>query len=107
MAHAGTDAFDEEACCAYCDGCGNTADRSTTTATTGSHSSPAGIAHAAASPVPAAPRAVPAWVVVADHLAVRGDEVLHLEGSPPTFWFADPDENGLIYRQENAGRKDS
>lgn len=28
------------------------------------------------------------------------DEVLHLEGAPPMFSFADPDGNGLVYMEE-------
>jgi hypothetical protein len=28
------------------------------------------------------------------------DEVLHMDGSPPLFFFADPDGNGLVHLQE-------
>jgi catechol 2,3-dioxygenase-like lactoylglutathione lyase family enzyme len=28
------------------------------------------------------------------------DEVLHLDGNPPMFFFADPDGNGLVYLEE-------
>ena len=31
---------------------------------------------------------------------LHNDEVLHLEGAPPMFHFADPDGNGLVYLQE-------
>ena len=31
------------------------------------------------------------------------DEVLHLDGYPPMFFFADPDGNGLVYLQEPDG----
>lgn len=36
---------------------------------------------------------------------LHNDEVLHLEGAPPMFYFADPDGNGLVYLEEtgNAG----
>jgi catechol 2,3-dioxygenase-like lactoylglutathione lyase family enzyme len=33
---------------------------------------------------------------------LHNDEVLHLEGSPPMFFFADPDGNGLVYLEEEA-----
>lgn len=31
---------------------------------------------------------------------LHNDEVIHLDGSPPMFFFADPDGNGLVYLQE-------
>jgi catechol 2,3-dioxygenase-like lactoylglutathione lyase family enzyme len=31
---------------------------------------------------------------------LHNDEVLHLDGYPPMFFFADPDGNGLVYLQE-------
>src|SRR3712207_4662933 len=31
---------------------------------------------------------------------LHNDEVLHLDGAPPMFHFADPDGNGLVYLQE-------
>jgi hypothetical protein len=31
------------------------------------------------------------------------DEVVHLDGSPPMFFFADPDGNGLVYLEEEPG----
>ncbi len=34
---------------------------------------------------------------------LHNDEVLHLDGSPPMFFFADPDGNGLVYLQEPDG----
>jgi catechol 2,3-dioxygenase-like lactoylglutathione lyase family enzyme len=34
---------------------------------------------------------------------LHNDEVLHLDGSPPMFFFADPDGNGLVYMQEPDG----
>jgi catechol 2,3-dioxygenase-like lactoylglutathione lyase family enzyme len=33
---------------------------------------------------------------------LHNDEVLHLEGAPPMFFFADPDDNGLVYLEEEA-----
>jgi catechol 2,3-dioxygenase-like lactoylglutathione lyase family enzyme len=45
----------------------------------------------------------------AAHARVRGagvtlhnDQVLHLSGAPPMFYFADPDGNGLVYLEEAA-----
>jgi catechol 2,3-dioxygenase-like lactoylglutathione lyase family enzyme len=35
-------------------------------------------------------------------VTLHNDEVLHLEGSPPMFFFADPDGNGLVYLEEEA-----
>ena len=34
---------------------------------------------------------------------LHNDEVLHLDGSPPMFFFADPDGNGLVYLQDTDG----
>jgi catechol 2,3-dioxygenase-like lactoylglutathione lyase family enzyme len=34
---------------------------------------------------------------------LHNDEVLHLDGAPPMFFFADPDGNGLVYLQEHEG----
>jgi catechol 2,3-dioxygenase-like lactoylglutathione lyase family enzyme len=34
---------------------------------------------------------------------LHNDEVLHLDGAPPMFFFADPDGNGLVYLQEEDG----
>lgn len=31
---------------------------------------------------------------------LHNDAVLHLDGAPPMFFFADPDGNGLVYMQE-------
>jgi catechol 2,3-dioxygenase-like lactoylglutathione lyase family enzyme len=31
---------------------------------------------------------------------LHNDEVLHLDGAPPMFFFADPDGNGLVYLQD-------
>jgi len=33
---------------------------------------------------------------------VHNDEVVLLEGSPPMFFFADPDGNGLVYLEEES-----
>jgi catechol 2,3-dioxygenase-like lactoylglutathione lyase family enzyme len=33
---------------------------------------------------------------------LHNDEVLHLDGAPPMFFFADPDDNGLVYMEEEA-----
>jgi len=43
-----------------------------------------------------------------DRLAAAGatlhnDEVLHLEGTPPMFSFADQDGNGLVYIEDRPG----
>jgi catechol 2,3-dioxygenase-like lactoylglutathione lyase family enzyme len=32
---------------------------------------------------------------------LHNDAVLHLDGAPPMFFFADPDGNGLVYLQES------
>jgi catechol 2,3-dioxygenase-like lactoylglutathione lyase family enzyme len=34
---------------------------------------------------------------------LHNDEVLHLDGAPPMFYFADPDGNGLVYLEEEPG----
>jgi catechol 2,3-dioxygenase-like lactoylglutathione lyase family enzyme len=34
---------------------------------------------------------------------LHNDEVVHLDGSPPMFFFADPDGNGLVYLEEEDG----
>ena len=34
---------------------------------------------------------------------LRNDEVVHLDGYPPMFFFADPDGNGLVYLEEEPG----
>lgn len=31
---------------------------------------------------------------------LHNDQVLHLDGAPPMFFFADPDGNGLVYMEE-------
>ena len=31
---------------------------------------------------------------------LHNDDVVHLDGSPPMFFFSDPDGNGLVYLQE-------
>src|ERR1700753_1374152 len=31
---------------------------------------------------------------------LHNDEIVHLDGSPPMFFFADPDGNGLVYLEE-------
>lgn len=33
---------------------------------------------------------------------LHNDEVLHLDGAPPMFYFGDPDGNGLVYLEEEA-----
>jgi catechol 2,3-dioxygenase-like lactoylglutathione lyase family enzyme len=33
-------------------------------------------------------------------VTLHNDEVLHLDGAPPMFFFADPDGNGLVYLEE-------
>ena len=37
---------------------------------------------------------------------LHNDEVIHLEGNPPMFFFADPDGNGLVYLEESPGGAD-
>jgi len=39
-------------------------------------------------------------IPVAVRLGTTSDEVIHLDGSPPMFFFADPDGNGLVYLEE-------
>jgi catechol 2,3-dioxygenase-like lactoylglutathione lyase family enzyme len=34
---------------------------------------------------------------------LHNEEVLHLNGQPPMFFFADPDGNGLVYLEEEPG----
>lgn len=34
---------------------------------------------------------------------LHNDEVVHLDGAPPMFFFADPDGNGLVYLEEPPG----
>ena len=34
---------------------------------------------------------------------LHNDQVLHLDGAPPMFFFADPDGNGLVYMEEPPG----
>ncbi len=38
--------------------------------------------------------------------ALHNDEVVHLEGAPPMFFFSDPDGNGLVYMEEPASGGD-
>jgi len=35
---------------------------------------------------------------------LHNDEVVHLDGYPPMFFFADPDGNGLVYLEEEPGQ---
>ena len=37
---------------------------------------------------------------------LHNDEVVHLEGAPPMFFFSDPDGNGLVYLEEARGAAD-
>ena len=44
----------------------------------------------------------------AAHARLRGamlhnDQVVHIDGAPPMFFFADPDGNGLVYLEEPPG----
>jgi len=39
-------------------------------------------------------------------VTLHNDEVIHLEGAPPMFFFADPDGNGLVYLEESLGGTD-
>ena len=39
-------------------------------------------------------------------VTLHNDEVIHLEGAPPMFFFADPDGNGLVYLEESPGSAD-
>jgi catechol 2,3-dioxygenase-like lactoylglutathione lyase family enzyme len=34
---------------------------------------------------------------------LHNDQVVHLDGAPPMFFFADPDGNGLVYLEEPPG----
>jgi catechol 2,3-dioxygenase-like lactoylglutathione lyase family enzyme len=34
---------------------------------------------------------------------LHNDQVVHLEGAPPMFFFSDPDGNGLVYLEEPSG----
>jgi catechol 2,3-dioxygenase-like lactoylglutathione lyase family enzyme len=34
---------------------------------------------------------------------LHSDELVHLDGFPPMFFFADPDGNGLVYLEEEPG----
>jgi catechol 2,3-dioxygenase-like lactoylglutathione lyase family enzyme len=34
---------------------------------------------------------------------LHNDEVIHMDGAPPMFFFADPDGNGLVYLEEEPG----
>jgi catechol 2,3-dioxygenase-like lactoylglutathione lyase family enzyme len=34
---------------------------------------------------------------------LHNDRVVHLDGAPPMFFFADPDGNGLVYMEEPPG----
>ena len=36
-------------------------------------------------------------------VTLHNDEVIHLDGAPPMFFFADPDGNGLVYLEESPG----
>lgn len=36
-------------------------------------------------------------------VTLHNDDVVHLEGAPPMFFFADPDGNGLVYLEERPG----
>jgi catechol 2,3-dioxygenase-like lactoylglutathione lyase family enzyme len=33
-------------------------------------------------------------------ITLHNDQVVHLDGAPPMFFFADPDGNGLVYLEE-------
>jgi catechol 2,3-dioxygenase-like lactoylglutathione lyase family enzyme len=39
-------------------------------------------------------------------VTLHNDEVIHLDGAPPMFFFADPDGNGLVYLEETPGDSD-
>ena len=39
-------------------------------------------------------------------VTLHNDEVIHLEGAPPMFFFADRDGNGLVYLEESPGGTD-
>ena len=34
---------------------------------------------------------------------LHNDQVVHIDGAPPMFFFADPDGNGLVYLEEPPG----
>jgi catechol 2,3-dioxygenase-like lactoylglutathione lyase family enzyme len=34
---------------------------------------------------------------------LHNDQVVHLDGAPPMFFFADPDGNGLVYLEDPSG----
>ena len=36
-------------------------------------------------------------------VTIHNDQVVHLEGAPPMFFFSDPDGNGLVYLEEPSG----
>jgi catechol 2,3-dioxygenase-like lactoylglutathione lyase family enzyme len=38
---------------------------------------------------------------------LHNDEVVHLEGAPPMFFFSDPDGNGLVYLEDPPGGSDN
>jgi catechol 2,3-dioxygenase-like lactoylglutathione lyase family enzyme len=38
---------------------------------------------------------------------LHNDEVVHLEGAPPMFFFSDPDGNGLVYLEDLPGGSDN
>ena len=40
-------------------------------------------------------------------VTLHNEEVVHLEGAPPMFFFADPDGNGLVYLEEPSGGTDN
>jgi catechol 2,3-dioxygenase-like lactoylglutathione lyase family enzyme len=40
-------------------------------------------------------------------VTLHNDQVVHLEGAPPMFFFSDPDGNGLVYMEELAGGADN
>lgn len=40
-------------------------------------------------------------------VTLHNDHVIRLEGTPPMFFFADPDGNGLVYLEEPRGGDDS
>lgn len=38
---------------------------------------------------------------------LHNDQVVHLEGAPPMFFFSDPDGNGLVYLEDPPGASDN
>ena len=38
---------------------------------------------------------------------LHNDQVVHLEGAPPMFFFSDPDGNGLVYLEDPPGGTDN